>query len=215
MTTADRERPRDDAGSRLAGTPGGRMGRLKAQVPYVAVLLVAAYLFHQATQFAMDVPAGRVSPGLWPKIILGLAMLTCCYAILRNLLFPSQQRNLDDLPEPAPQLSEETPAPAEPADSTAAGSGASGRRLIWGMGITVAYAGLVSTLGFFLCTVFFLAAFMWLGSYRRPGVIVTTSLVGGLVFMYVFMKIVYVSLPLGTGPFEQVSLQLLRILGIR
>lgn len=191
------------------------MGQLKAQVPYVAVLLVAAYLFHQATQFTIDVPAGRISPALWPKIILGLAMLTCCYAILRNLLFPLQQRKLDNLPESAPQRSEDTPAPAETADSAAAGSGASGRRLIWGMGITVAYAGLVSTLGFFLCTVLFLAAFMWLGSYRRPGVIVTTSLAGGLVFMYVFMKIVYVSLPLGTGPFEQASLQLLRILGIR
>ena len=60
-------------------------------------------------------------------------------------------------------------------------------------------------LGFFLATAVYLAAFMVVGRYRRAGVIAATSVLGSLAFMYVFMKIVYVSLPLGVGPFEQVS----------
>jgi hypothetical protein len=33
--------------------------------------------------------------------------------------------------------------------------------------------------------------------------------------MFVFMKIVYLSLPIGTPPFETISLALMRLLGIR
>ncbi len=42
-----------------------------------------------------------------------------------------------------------------------------------------------------------------------------SSLLGSLAFVFVFMKIVYVSLPLGVEPFSQVSLLLMRLMGIR
>ena len=61
---------------------------------------------------------------------------------------------------------------------------------------------------------FLLAAFMLVGRYRRPGVIVASSVVGSLAFVFVFMKIVYVSLPLGVGPFRSVSTWLMAMLGI-
>jgi len=69
-------------------------------------------------------------------------------------------------------------------------------------------------LGFFLATAIYLAAFMLVGRYRRYGVIAVTSVVGSLVFVFVFMKIVYVSLPLGIGPFQSVSTALMALLGI-
>jgi len=81
--------------------------------------------------------------------------------------------------------------------------------------MTVLYVVLIETLGFFLCTAIYLALFMWVGRYRRPGVIVATSLVGSLAFMFMFMKVVYVSLPLGVEPFAQVSFALMRIMGIK
>jgi putative tricarboxylic transport membrane protein len=56
---------------------------------------------------------------------------------------------------------------------------------------------------------------MVLGRYRRNGVIVSISLLGSLAFVFVFMKIVYVSLPLGIGPFQAVSVAILAALGIR
>ena len=69
-----------------------------------------------------------------------------------------------------------------------------------GIALTVLYVVLIETLGFFLCTFLYLAAFMWVGRYRRPGVILATSLIGSLAFMFMFMKVVYVSLPLGAEP---------------
>jgi putative tricarboxylic transport membrane protein len=81
--------------------------------------------------------------------------------------------------------------------------------------MTILYVVLIEKLGFFLCTVIYLAAFMWVGRYRRLGVIVATSLIGSLAFMFMFMKVVYVSLPLGVEPFAQVSFLLMRAMGIK
>jgi putative tricarboxylic transport membrane protein len=53
------------------------------------------------------------------------------------------------------------------------------------------------------------------GRYRRWPVNAAVALAGALVFMFVFMKIVYLSLPLGVGPFEAISLALMRLMGIR
>jgi putative tricarboxylic transport membrane protein len=89
-------------------------------------------------------------------------------------------------------------------------------RLLWaGIILTVLYLFAIEKLGFFLCTTLYLGLFMFVGGYRRYGVIVATSLIGSLAFVFMFMKVVYVSLPLGEGPFAQVSFLLMRLLGIK
>ncbi len=45
--------------------------------------------------------------------------------------------------------------------------------------------------------------------------IVPVALGGALVFMFVFMRIVYLSLPIGEPPFAAVSLGPMQALGIR
>ena len=88
-------------------------------------------------------------------------------------------------------------------------------RLGLGMGATLAYVLLVDVLGFFLATAAYLAAFVAVGGYRRWGVIAACALGGSLAMVVVFMKVVYVSLPLGIGPFRLVSVGLLAALGVR
>jgi putative tricarboxylic transport membrane protein len=56
---------------------------------------------------------------------------------------------------------------------------------------------------------------MVIGRYRRYGIVAATSVVGSLAFMFVFMRIVYVSLPLGVGPFQKLSVAILAVLGVR
>jgi putative tricarboxylic transport membrane protein len=73
----------------------------------------------------------------------------------------------------------------------------------------------IAYLGFFLSTLVYLAAFMWIGGFRRPVAVAVASVVGSLAFMFVFMKVVYVSLPLGHEPFSQVTFLLMRLMGIR
>ena len=60
-----------------------------------------------------------------------------------------------------------------------------------------------------------LAAFVAVGGYRRWAVIAACALGGSLAMVVVFMKVVYVSLPLGIGPFRLVSVGLLAALGVR
>ncbi len=191
------------------------MNRLKGQIPYVVVLLISGYLFYLATRFDFSAQGGRIGPDIWPKAILGLAMLTCVYEILKNLLFSGRQAEIHGLLQ---SIAEEAPVEEVPDDNTGP-SLPLGRSyphlLIAGMVMTVAYAALVETLGFFICTVLFLAGFTWVGRYRRTRVIVIASLIGALAFAFVFMKIVYVSLPLGVGPFKQVSVSLMQLMGIR
>lgn len=184
--------------------------RLKKQLPYVVVLLFAGFLYYRTTQFGAAPPGGRIGPDVWPKIILGLAMVTCGYAIVRGLLIGRDDAQVGGVLE---SIVEETPS-GEP--QPAAPPPASSRwTLIIGIAMTVAYVALVDKLGFFLSTALYLAGFMWVGNYRRIGVVLATSLAGALAFMFVFMKVVYVSLPLGVGPFAELTYLLMRIMGIR
>ena len=52
--------------------------------------------------------------------------------------------------------------------------------------------------------------------YLTPVIaVILTMVVGALVFMFIFMKIVYLSLPIGRPPFAEVSLALMQLMGIR
>jgi hypothetical protein len=53
------------------------------------------------------------------------------------------------------------------------------------------------------------------GRYRRWPVIVFVAFAGALAFMAVFMRVVYLSLPIGRPPFSAVSLALMQLMGIR
>jgi putative tricarboxylic transport membrane protein len=81
--------------------------------------------------------------------------------------------------------------------------------------MTVAYVYFLNTLGFILSTLLYLALFMVVGRYRKVWVIAANSVIGTVLFAVIFMKVVYVSLPLGEGPFEQFSLLVFTMLGIK
>jgi len=182
---------------------------LRKVVPYLIVLAVAAFLYVLASQIEFVAPGGRIGPDFWPKAILLLAMATCAYEIVKTLFFsrPDQEVAgvLESIVEEAPA---DTVAQERPARSYL-------HLLLIGVAMTIAYVVLIERLGFFLCTFLYLAGFMWVGRYRRLGIVLASSLLGSLVFMFVFMKIVYVSLPLGQEPFSQVSFLLMRLMGIR
>jgi putative tricarboxylic transport membrane protein len=55
---------------------------------------------------------------------------------------------------------------------------------------------------------------MWVGRFRRPKIVAAASVLGSLTFVFVFMKVVYVSLPLGVGPFRTLSAWIMAALGI-
>ena len=52
-------------------------------------------------------------------------------------------------------------------------------------------------------TFLLMALFMWIGQWRSPLGVLATAPIGTLVLFYIFRGIVYVSLPLGVGPFQE------------
>jgi len=194
-----------------AGAPHAK--RLARVVPYVVVLAIVTALYIVAGRIDFVAPGGRIGPNFWPRAILVLAMITCGYEIVKTLFFPSgAEKELEGM---LGSVIKEVPAEEEATLSHEAPE-ARFPHLLWsGIALTVLYLFAVEKLGFFLCTALYLAIFMWIGRYRRIGVIVATSLLGSVVFVFVFMKVVYVSLPLGVEPFAQVSYLLMRVLGIR
>jgi putative tricarboxylic transport membrane protein len=181
-------------------------GRLARAAPYALLLAVAGVLYHFALRIDTSAAAGRIGPDFWPRAVLVLLALVCVYELAKSFLSADARSAggmLQDYLD-ASMASVEAQSAALP----------SVLRLALGMGATLAYVLLVDVLGFFLATAAYLAAFIALG-YRRWGVIAACALGGSLAMVVVFMKIVYVSLPLGAGPFRALSINLLVLLGVR
>ena len=172
-------------------------GRLKAAAPYAALLAGAAYLFRDASHFAYAPRAGELGPDFWPKAVLVLLMLASGWELVARALSRSA-----------------APRPPVPASDQAAETARYPRLLAAGAVATLGYVLVLPQAGFFASTAIYLALFMRVGRYRRFGVIAVTSIVGSLAFIFVFMRVVYVSLPLGVGPFQKLSLWILAMLGI-
>jgi len=204
--------PGEDGAAAIGGaSPLGR--RLGRAVPYVVVLAIVGALYVLASRIDFTAPGGRIGPNFWPKTILLLAMVTCVYAIAKSLFFGrGDERQLQGV---LGSVLKEVPAEEE-ATLTADAPEPRYPRLLWaGIALTVAYLFAVEKLGFFLTTALYLGIFMWIGRYRRLGVIVATSVLGALFFVFMFMKVVYVSLPLGVEPFAQVSYFLMKLMAIK
>ena len=177
--------------------------------PYVVVAAGAGYLFYVAANIQYQARVGTLGPDFWPKLVLGLLIALCAYEIVKIFVLGRETQVegvLGSLVERA----------VEHGDT---GDTAPERRhpglLLAGIALTGAYVALVQTLGFFAATVPYLLAFIRLGGYRRWSVNAAVTIVGTLLMLFFFMKVVYVSLPLGQGPFQTITLFLMQVMGIR
>lgn len=185
--------------------------RLNKIVPYAVAGAAAGYLYYVAANIEYHARAGALGPDFWPKLILGLTIAACAYEIVKLLFFAGHDGEVGGVLEEIVEESAE--GHGEPEARPAAESYP--RLLVLGMATTLAYVAAVQKLGFFLATVLYFALFMAIGRYRRWGVIVAVSLLGALVLMFIFMKLVYVSLPIGVEPFSRVTFLLMQLMGIR
>lgn len=165
---------------------------IRATLPYVVGLAVAAVLFHFAQTIEYTARPGMLGPDFWPKAAIGLMAIVCLLEIGRILLgLRGDTHGVGDALEKA-EDEEEAPATYP-------------WLLVGGIVLVSAYAVVVDILGFLLSTFLFLAAFMYLGRYRRHGAIWATSAGVTLMAALIFMRIAYVSLPRGVPPFDAVT----------
>ncbi|MHB8835047.1 MAG: tripartite tricarboxylate transporter TctB family protein [Candidatus Methylomirabilia bacterium] len=177
---------------------------LRRSLPYIIVLFASAYVYWLSTGFDFMARTGQLGPDIWPKSIIILAIAACLYQIVKEVLFSKR----GDANEAAKATTSGEDSPDIPTRTYPG-------RLITGMIMTVAYVSLVGTLGFVICTFLYIGLFIYLGRYTRVGVILANSVAGTLLLSFIFMKVVYVSLPMGIAPFSTISSYLLKVIGIR
>ena len=179
--------------------------------PYVVVLGIAALLYRSASGIDFFAPGGRIGPDFWPKMVLILMIATCVYEIVKIGLFSSDESVSGVLQtlSASPPAAERRPAgggrrPDLPAAAGARASGPPCSTRPWCRSRASSSPPFA-----------YLVAFIGLGRYRRMGVAIGVSLVGTLLMLFFFMKVAYISLPIGTAPFSAVSLFLMQVMGIR
>lgn len=185
--------------------------RVLKALPYAVVLLAAAFLYFSASNIEFQQRAGTLGPDFWPKAILALLLVTCALEVGRALFAKETAGEVSGVLE---DIVEES---AEQHGVVAAEVAVEHHPvlLVLGIAATLAYVALVTRLGFFLSTLLYLAGFLAIGGYRRWGIVAALSAGGALVLMFIFMKVVYISLPIGQAPFSAVTLFLMQLMGIR
>lgn len=177
-------------------------------MPYAIILMAACALLYQTGKFDYDPLAADIGPDTWPRLILSLMAASCVYEIVRLALF---WRDEEASPATASPAEADLPAPD---DDVAVGMPANLLQAATALGAVVGYLLSLPYLGFFLATLLFIGVFAFIAGYRRIGIIVSAALGLTLFFMIMFMRVIYVSLPIGIEPFSKVSLWLMKILGV-
>jgi len=179
---------------------------LRHVLAHALLLLASIYLYRVAAAITSNAGPGRIGPEFWPKAILVAMGLLCAWEIVKRLVLRSRSeaRGLVGALD-RPQGAEGAAGAETPFRP---GMLAAGIALVFG------YVLAVPWLGFFVATAVFLAAFPWCGGLRRPALTATLGVAGSLVLVVMFMRVAYISLPLGEGPFRALSLALLAAIGV-
>jgi putative tricarboxylic transport membrane protein len=73
---------------------------------------------------------------------------------------------------------------------------------------------LLETIGFVLANFLFLLLFMRIAGYRRMGSLTLISVLGTIILLYLFVKVVYLPLPKGQFFFDDLTIFIYRVLYI-
>jgi hypothetical protein len=157
--------------------------------PYLVGLLIAVALYLYASSIVYTPRPGALGPAVWPHLAILLLGGSCLYEIVRRLIVGN--RDATGLLEAFDREGEpEQKDPVYP------------RMLIGGIVLMAIYAVLIPYLGFIIGTFVFLAAFMYVGGFRRHQTIWLTSFVVTALCGILFLRVAYVSLPRGIEPFD-------------
>jgi putative tricarboxylic transport membrane protein len=168
-------------------------------VPEIGILLATAYLFYVAGNFEYQERPGQLGPQFWPRMAavgLGLAVLVRIVQTIRDRNRPIVRvtGEFDEYQE----IEAELHWPS-----------------LWlAIGLVVGYVTATMFLGYMISSALFLGLFIWFGGQRKWYVTLVAA-VGGLLFSFIFVGVVYVSLPTGVGIFDTITVEVYKLLGIQ
>jgi hypothetical protein len=175
--------------------------RIFTTLPYVLILIAAAFFYHVAGQIDYSARPHELGPNVWPRAALALMIVICAAQIGRIMLTSQAAEKPQAKASVAADEGGEEDAPR------------SLPLLAAGVALTVAYGFLINIFGFPLTTFVYMVLFMYLGGYRAHVWLWSSSFVGVLFLTVLFQSFVYVSLPRGIPPFDAITDFLVRHLG--
>ena len=189
--------------------------RLVRALPFFIVLGVGFWLWHEASGFALA-RGGRVGPEVWPRAILVLLIASTVVGAIQALVRGIDESSASALIRSATKAvgregEVETDLEIEAGDPQT-------RRPLWagaGIALLLGFVAVVPYLGFTLTTFLLMFGVILCAGYQKPIVAGVTAALGTLAFFVIFQKLVYVSLPLGIGPFKDLSIALMVALGVK
>jgi hypothetical protein len=168
-------------------------------IPEIGIGLIALYLFILAGEFGGQREGDQLGPAFWPRMAavgLMVAVVVRMFQTVRDRDRPIVHvvTEFDEYEEEETELS--------------------WPRLWIGLGLAVGYVLATMFIGYPLASAIFLTAFIWIGGQRK-WYVPLIAIAGALVFTYVFIGVVYVSLPTGVGIFDTITVGLYNLLGIQ
>jgi len=188
------------------------MRKLQHAAPYLLLFLFSLFCLWSLSALMDRSPDGNLGPAFWPRMVLVLMAALCLFQATRHLLI-ARDTALEERARPETAERQAITAPGDLADEPS--RPLQPALLIGGLVLIALYAVGIQALGFFVSSALFLSLFAAVGGFRHW---LWNPLIGGLgsfLFLVVFMRIAYISLPLGAGPFKELSLLLMHWIGVR
>lgn len=188
----------------IGDTHGDAIGAERARGParLLSLLLPAALLggalLLPHLMFSRELPPAQkgLGPGAWPELILG------CLAFFAAIWVAQEAWTLA---RGGGSTTLRAPVEEETYDYTKA---------LVGIALIVVYGAMISVTGFALTTAMFIAVWCIYGGIRKLSVVIPVSLIGTAALLWLFMGLALMPLSRGRGPFDELSIWLLRTLGI-
>lgn len=197
------------------------MNRVQRAIPYLVLMCFSFFCLWSLSDITAGSSEGRLGPAFWPRLILSLMALLCIYEALKRLAGAKDQfSGFIQRQEEAAEHGEEvgsvkTLMAKSPSVEDSPDEPIQPMKLFGGLALIASYAIGIQVIGFFCSSALFLSLFSAVGGFRHLIWNPLISLIGSFGFFFVFMKIAYISLPLGEGPFKTLSLALMQLIGVR
>ena len=206
------------------GERSGIWAELKKQrlsIPLVSIVVGSFLLFTLLTDPVIDFTKPQ-SPGIWPRaMIVGLLLISATMLLwgVHDTWQERREREPGDdraLPDPALKDASSAIMTQDQADIIASGGAVDATHDNWkmviGIGGIFGYGVAVGYIGFTLATLAIIAYWLLIWGVRSPLRIVLTSTIGTGCILVVFVKIGYLALPKGVGPFHEFTVWLFHTL---
>lgn len=155
------------------------------------IFLFCLFFYFLAGNIEDPSPPGQLGPYFWPKTILILLMLSSAIKGL-EIAFSIHRDSAGEKEPPPPAVLY--------------------TRLGILIGLVVGVVALMEVIGFLLANLLFLFSFMYAAGMRRKTLLLSTSFLGTLALLFLFVKVVYLPLPKGSWYFEDMTIFLYRLL---